>query len=172
MNLKIAIQNKGRLNKPSLQFLKSLGLKLPENGRKLMNKCKKTGIEVLYSRSGDIPEYVSRGVADFGIVGQNVLIEKGLKVKQIKPLGFGQCKLVIAVPKQSKIQSIKDLEGERIATSYPKTLRRYLEKNQINAAIITIGGSVEAAPSLNLADAICDLTQTGTTLKDNKLILF
>ena len=104
MKIRIAIQSNGKLSEPSIKFLKSLGLKFKKNGRKLINTCTNHNIDILYLRSSDIPEYISRGVADFGIVGQNVLIEKELKIKQIKSLGFGECKLVIAVPKKSKIK--------------------------------------------------------------------
>lgn len=167
--IRIAVQNNGRLMSPSLNFLKTLGLKFRKSNRKLIVPCKNAEVEFLYVRNGDIPEYVSQNVADFGIVGQNVLIERRSNLKIEKSLGFGKCSLVIAVPKKSFIKNITDLNYERIATSYPRTLRDFLSKNRINASVVDIRGSVEIAPSLNLADAVCDITQTGTSLKQNGL---
>lgn len=168
-SLRIAIQSKGRLQKPSEKFLKSLGFKFKTNGRNLIVQCKNKKAEILYVRNGDIPEYVGNQAADFGIVGENVLREKNKTFEIVQKLGFGACSLVIAVPKKSKIAGITDLEGERIATSYPNTLKKYLKKNGVNASIIEIKGSVEIAPSLDLADAICDISQTGRTLEENGL---
>lgn len=115
-------------------------------------------------RNSDIPVYVGDGVADFGIVGENVLIEQECRLPMVKKLGFGKCSLVIAAPKM-----IKDLSEERIATSYPNTLKKYLREKKINASIIKINGSVEICPGLGLSDAICDITQTGQTLRKNGL---
>lgn len=169
-NIRIAIQKEGRLRNPSLEYLESSGLEFSkENGRTLVVSCKNVDVEILYVRHSDIPQYVQNGAADFAIVGGNVLYEKNFKIKEIKKLDFGKCSLVIAVPLVSQIQKIQDLEGERIATSYPNSLRKFLQKQKINAAIIEIKGSVEVAPALGLADAICDLTQTGNTLKENSL---
>jgi len=168
--LRIAVQSHGRLSEPSLEFLRSLGLEFRTNGRVLITSCENLSLDILHLRDDDIPEYVSRQVADFGIVGENVLREKGAKVKVLKKLGFGRCSLVIAVPENSSLRSPADLEGERIATTYPKILAGFLKEKKINAAIIPIEGSVEIAPSLNLADAICDLTQTGKTLKEHHLV--
>ena len=167
--VRIAVQNNGRLMEPSLNFLKTLGLKFRKNSRKLIVPCKNAEVEFLYVRNGDIPEYVSQNVADFGIVGRNVLIERRSNLKIEKSLGFGRCSLIIAVPKGSPIKNINDLNDERIATSYPRTLRNFLSDNRINASIVDIRGSVEIAPSLNLADAICDITQTGDSLRQNGL---
>ncbi|PIZ71444.1 ATP phosphoribosyltransferase [Candidatus Peregrinibacteria bacterium CG_4_10_14_0_2_um_filter_43_11] len=167
--MRIAIQNKGRLSELSIAFLRSSGLSFQPNGRSLITRCDNEDVEILYLRSADIPEYVRRGVADFGIVGRNVLEEKEIDLPILRSLDFGQCRLVIAVPQKSSIQSIQDLEGERIATSYPNTLSCYLKKQGVSASIIPLRGSVEAAPALDLADAICDLVQTGKTLKDNGL---
>lgn len=169
-NIRIAIQKEGRLRNPSLEYLESLGLEFSkENGRTLVVPCKNADVEILYVRHGDIPQYVQNAAADFAIVGGNVLYEKIFDIKEVKKLDFGKCSLVIAVPLVSPIQKIQDLEGERIATSYPNSLRKFLQKQKINAAIIEIKGSVEVAPALGLADAICDLTQTGNTLKENAL---
>lgn len=169
--LKIAIQKKGKLSDPSINFLQSLGLEFNDNGRKLVNPCLNCDIDILYLRSGEIPEYVNRGIADFGIVGQNVLVEKGLEFRQSKPLKFSECELIIAISQLSNIASAQGLEGKRIATSYPRTLKQYLDQNSINAEIVTMSGSVEIAPILDLADAVCDLTQTGNTLKANDLVV-
>lgn len=167
--IRIAIQNKGRLYTETLKFLRSIGLEFKDNGRNLLSKCKNTDTELLYVRNSDIPAYVNEAIADFGITGENVLIEQNSKLKIVKKLGFGRCKLVIAVPKKSEIKCTKDLVGERIATSYPETLKIFLRENNIKASIIKISGSTEIAPLLNLADAICDITQTGTTLQENGL---
>ena len=155
---------------PSLEYLKSLGLHFfKENSRTFIVPCQNTDVEILYIRHSDIPQYVQNGTADFAIVGSNLLHEKSFKIREVKKLDFGKCSLVIAVPLVSPIQKIQDLEGERIATSYQESLRKFLQKQKINAAIIEMKGSVEVAPALGLADAICDLTQTGTTLKENAL---
>jgi len=168
--LRIAVQSHGRLSEPSLSYLRSLGLDFKSNGRVLITSCENFDLQILHLRDDDIPEYVSREVADFGIVGENVLYEKKAKVKILKKLGFGRCSLVIAVPENSSLKTLSDLEGERVATTYPRILSSFLKEKGVNAAIIPIEGSVEIAPSLNLADAICDLTQTGKTLKENRLV--
>jgi len=169
-NIRIAVQKEGRLRNPSLEYLESLGLEFSkENGRTLVVSCKNADVGILYVRHSDIPQYVQNDAADFAIVGGNVLYEKNFNIKEVANLDFGKCSLVIAVPFVSPIQKVQDLEGERIATSYPNSLRKFLHKQKINAAIIEIKGSVEVAPVLGLADAICDLTQTGNTLKANDL---
>ena len=167
--LKIAIQRKGRLSEASLAFLNSLGLMFKPNGHSLIQKCEDRNIDLILLRDDDIPEYVSRGVADFAIIGQNVLLEKRMQAEIIRELDFAKCRLDIAVPEDSPIKVLKDLEGERIATTYPELLKEYLAKNNINSAIIPIQGSVEITPELNLADAICDVVQTGNTLKAHNL---
>ena len=167
--IRIAIQKQGRLQEPSLDFLKSLGLKFKSNGSKLINPCLNADIEILYVRNSDIPQYVRYGVADYGIVGENILVEKKSRLKIVKRLGFSKCKLIIAVPKKSNVKSVNDLSEERIATSYPNTLKEFLKEKGINASMIEINGSVEICPFLNLSDAICDITQTGRTLKENDL---
>ncbi|MFH1564951.1 MAG: ATP phosphoribosyltransferase [bacterium] len=168
---KIAIQNKGKLREPSFRFFETNGLKFnPNNGRTLIIPCENSDIEILCVRHIDIPQYIHEGVADFGIIGENLLFEHKAEVEVIKKLGFGQCSLVIAAPQNSDIKSLADLEGERIATSYPNSLKKFLKLNNINACVIEIRGSVEITTSLNLADAICDITQTGRTLKENNLV--
>ena len=169
--LKIAIQNSGRLKEDSLKYLQALGLQLGEaNHRALILPCRNAAIEILYVRHIDIPQYVQGGAADFGIAGENVIFENDPKVQVVRKLGFGQCSLVIAVPKNSAIKDSKDLEGERIATAYPRSLRKFLKQSRINASVVEIRGSAEISTSLNLADAICDLTQTGNTLRENGLV--
>ena len=168
-SLKIAIQKKGRLSEASLAFLNSLGLKFIPNGRALIQKCEGRDLDLLFLRDDDIPEYVSRGIADFAIIGQNVLLEKKMDAEVIRELDFAKCRLDIAVPESSPIKTPKDLEGERIATTYPELLKGYLSENNINSAVIPIQGSVEITPELNLADAICDIVQTGNTLKAHNL---
>jgi len=167
--LKIAIQKKGRLSEASLAFLNSLGLKFTPNGHYLIQKCENKDIDLILLRDDDIPEYVSQGVADFAIIGQNVLLEKQFNASVIRELDFAKCRVDIAVPEDSPIKTPQDLEGERIATTYPELLKTYLTKNNINSAIIPIQGSVEITPELNLADAICDVVQTGNTLKAHNL---
>jgi len=167
--IKIAVQRKGRLSSESIEFLKGQKLEFDENTQNLLVPCSNKPVTLLLVRDDDIPEYVGREVADFGIIGKNVLFEKNVKVNVIKNLGFGFCDLVIAVPKKSKIKNVSDLEGMRIATSYPRILKQYCKEQDINVAIIPIKGAVEVTPSLNIADAVCDMTQTGKTLKENKL---
>ncbi len=162
---KIGIQKNGRLTKPSLKYLTSLGIDIPENGRELMIVC--GDFQILFLRQTDIPEFVERGIIDFGIVGENSIYEKRSKVDVISKLGFSQCSLVIAGPDET---TIDDLNGERIATSFPNSLKAFLKKNKINASIIEVRGSVEVMPAMGLADAVCDLVQTGRTLKENKLL--
>ena len=169
-NIRIAIQKEGRLKELSLAFLASLGLSCPqENGRTLLMPCANADVEILYVRHADAPQYVENGAADFAVIGGNLLYENNFNVKEIKKLNFGICSLVIAVPRVSFLKTMRDLEGERIATSYPNSLRAFLREQKINAAIIEIKGSVEVAPELGLADAICDLTHTGATLRENNL---
>ena len=167
---RIAIQKSGRLTDGSVKFLSSRGLRFQRNGRNLITPCDGAPCDVLHLRDDDIPEYVCRSVVDFGIVGENVLYERNVHVRLLKRLGFSPCSLVIAVPQDSSIKVPEDLEGERIATSHPRLLTRFLRERQINAAIITIRGAVEVTPQLNLADAVCDITQTGTTLREHALV--
>jgi len=160
---RIAIQGKGRLQKPSIDFLKSIGLEF-DVGNELVLKCNNADVEIIFVRNSDIPIYIEQAVADFGIVGRNVIFEGLYDFPILEELGFGKCSLVIAAPEGNE-----DLDGERIATTYPNSLKSYLKKRKINASVIKIGGSVEAAPKLGLADAICDITQSGRTLKENGL---
>lgn len=167
--IRIAIQNKGRLMEPSISYLKKCGLKFRINGRALIIPCEKVNIELLFVRNSDIPEYVKYGVADYGIVGRNVLMEKEQNSTVVKELDFGKCSLVIAAPRRSKIKKLRELDHERIATTYPLILKRFLKQRGVSASIIEIQGSVEICPSLGLSDAIFDITQTGRTLEENGL---
>jgi len=167
--LKIAIQKSGRLNEDSIRLLKEAGIEFNNGLNKLKAEAYNFPLEVFFLRDDDIPQYVEDGIADIGIVGENVLIEKNKKVSIVDKLGFGKCRLSIAIPKNEKYKSIKDLEGKRIATSYSVILSKFLKKNKINAEIHEISGSVEIAPSIGLADAICDLVSSGSTLFTNGL---
>jgi ATP phosphoribosyltransferase len=168
-NIRIAVQSKGRLSEDSLKFLASLGLIFAQKERSFVATCSNAPVDLVFLRDDDIPQYVEKGVTDFGIVGENVLLEKSTNSRIVKKLGFSSCSLVLAVPIKSKIRSVLDLEGERIATTYPNLLKAFLLEQNIEAAIIKLKGSVEIAPALNLADAICDLTQSGRTLRENNL---
>src|SRR3989344_2559582 len=167
---RIAIQKSGRLFQASMDFLVSRGLSFPKNGRSLIHPSDNFEVDLLYLRDDDIPEYVSRGVADFGIVGQNVLAEKGIELPVGSKLDFGRCKLVIAAPRNSRIKEPRDLQGRRIATGYPKLLSDFLAREGIEASIVPISGSAEITPELDLADAICDIVQTGATLEAHDLV--
>lgn len=168
-NLKIAVQKKGRLAEPSRQILKSIGLDFEHYEGRLFSPCRNFPLDILFLRDDDIPEYVQDGVTDLGIVGLNVVQEKAAQVVELDSLGFGVCTLSIAVPRNSSFRSVYDLENKRIVTSYPRVLKRFLEMKKIKARIIEISGSVEITPSLDVADAICDLVSTGSTLQINEL---
>lgn len=167
--LKIAIQKSGRLNENSIKILKEAGIEFDNGLSKLKAEAFNFPIEVFFLRDDDIPQYVEDGVADIGIVGENVVLEKNRELKVVDRLGFGKCRLSIAIPKDHKYKSIEDLNGKRIATSYSTILSKYLKKNKINAEIHEISGSVEIAPGIGLADAICDLVSSGSTLFTNGL---
>lgn len=167
--LKIAIQKSGRLSEGALQLLKECGIDLNNGTGKLKSEASNFPLEVLFLRDDDIPQYVSDGVADLGIVGENVLLEKRKNANILKHLGFGKCRLSIAVPRGMSLSDAKDLNGLNIATSYPVILQNYLNENNVNAKIHEISGSVEIAPGIGLADAICDLVSSGSTLLTNGL---
>ena len=167
--IRVAVQRKGRLSSGSLELLRSIGLNFDYYEGRLFAPCRNFPIEILFVRDDDIPEYVQDGVADVGIVGRNVVAEKEASVEQLETLDFGKCRLDIASRQGGPIQSIADLDGCRIATSYPVILRRFLESRKLTANIVEISGSVEIAPTLNVADAICDLVSTGSTLRINGL---
>lgn len=164
-NIKIAIQQKGRLAEASLELLKSAGMEFDTYKRMLYSSCRNFPLDILYVRDDDIPQYVADGTVDLGIVGDDVIMEQQMKVKKIAPLNFGYCSLVIAGPSSEKIFKPRDLDNLRIATTYANCLKKFLKKNKIQAKIINLAGSVEVAPSVNVADCICDITSTGNTLK-------
>jgi ATP phosphoribosyltransferase len=167
--LRIAIQKSGRLNDDSIRMLKECGIEFDNGLNKLKASAFNFPLEVLFLRDDDIPEYVEQGVADIGIVGENVLVESGAKVKLIEKLGYGKCRLSIAVPKEVKYSGVKDLKGKRIATTYSGVLQKYLSKNKVKAEIHEISGSVEIATGIGLAEAICDIVSSGSTLFTNGL---
>jgi ATP phosphoribosyltransferase len=169
-NLKIAVQKQGRLTQGSVDILKRAGFKFESGQERLFTLCQNFPLEILFVRDDDIPEYVCDCVCDLGIVGLNVIKERKIKVKILANLGFAKCSLKIAVPADSNINQIRDLTGRKIATSYPRILSDYLRQNNIQAEVLKISGSVEIAPSLGVADAICDLSATGSTLKTHDLI--
>lgn len=168
-NLKIALQKSGRLSEKSLEILQQIGMDFDRSKDQLFARCRNFDLDILFLRDDDIPEYVQDGVCDLGIVGENIIKERNAKVKIIEKLGFGRCRLSLAVPEGNSIQDLKELNGKRIATSYTASLNAFLKEQQITAEVIPLRGSVEIAPSLNLSDAICDLVSTGNTLKQNGL---
>ncbi len=167
--LKIAIQKSGRLNEKSVEILKNCGLAFENYKSSLISTVQNFPLEILFLRDDDIPEYVQDGIADLGIVGENVITETEAKVEYLQRLGFGKCTLKIAVQTGSEIQKLTDLNGKAIATSYPVILNNFLETKGIKADIRTISGSVEIGPGLGLSDAIFDIVSTGGTLKSNGL---
>ena len=167
--LKIAVQKTGRLHDDSMKLLKDIGISIDNGKDQLKASAQNFPIEVFYLRNGDIPQYLRDGVVDAAIIGENVLIEKGTDINFIEKLGFSKCRISIAVPKSMKYTSIKELEGKQIATSYPNTVNQFLKKNNVNANLHIISGSVEIAPSIGLADAIVDIVSSGSTLFKNNL---
>jgi len=167
--LKIAVQKSGRLLDGSLEILKECGIKVPKASGQLKASVDNFPLDLLFLRNSDIPQYVEDGVADIAIIGENILIEQEPNVETKMKLGFSKCKVSLAAPKNSAVQSAKDFEGKKIATSYPVTLQKYLDKVGVNAEIHTISGSVEIAPTIGLADGICDIVSTGNTLFMNGL---
>ncbi len=167
--LRLAIQSKGRLSEQSLALLSESGIKVPDSKRTLISHASGLDLEVLYLRDDDIPQAVAMGVADIGIVGRNVIEEKQEKVSEVMHLGFGACRLSLAVPATSGYDGIRWLSGRKIATSYPVILDRWLKENNIDAGIHVIEGSVEISPALGIADAIFDIVSTGSTLTSNGL---
>ena len=167
--IKIAIQKSGRLNQDSLKLLKDCGISIDNGKDQLKASSSNFPLEVLYLRNGDIPQYLRDGVVDIAIIGENVLIEKGTDIGIVEKLGFSKCRVSIAVPKDVKYNSIQDLDGARIATSYPNTVINYFKKFNLTPDIHLINGSVEIAPNIGLADAICDIVSSGSTLFKNNL---
>ncbi|APY07128.1 ATP phosphoribosyltransferase [Winogradskyella sp. J14-2] len=167
--LKIAIQKSGRLNEDSMKILKDVGISIDNGKDQLKASAKNFPLEVFYLRNGDIPQYLKDGIVDVAIIGENVLVEKGQDITVAEKLGFSSCKVSVAIPKGKSYNSIKDLEGKRIATSYPNTVNQFLKDNNVNANLHIINGSVEIAPNIGLADAIVDIVSSGSTLFKNNL---
>ncbi|GAB4120770.1 MAG: ATP phosphoribosyltransferase [Acidobacteriota bacterium] len=169
-SIKIAVQRKGRLAQASLDLLRAAGIDFEASDGLLLAQGRNYPLDILFLRDDDIPEYVQDGVTDIGIVGLNVVEEKAARVCTLDYLGFGGCELCIAVPSRGRLRTLFDLEGKRIATSYPRTLGRYLEQKGVQARVIELNGSVEIAPALDVAEAICDLVSTGSTLRTHDLV--
>ncbi|WP_405198623.1 ATP phosphoribosyltransferase [Christiangramia sp. LLG6405-1] len=167
--LRIAVQKSGRLFEDSIKVLKDAGISIDNGKEQLKASSRNFPLEVMYLRNGDIPQYLRDGVVDVAIIGENVLIEKGKDIIRGEKLGFSKCKVSLAVPKSFKYNGIKDLDGLKIATSYPNTVKDYLQEKGISADLHIINGSVEIAPNIGLADAICDIVSSGSTLFKNGL---
>ena len=167
--IKIAIQKSGRLNQESLGILKKCGISIDNGKDQLKAAARNFPLEVLYLRNGDIPQYLRDGVVDLAIIGENLIHEKGKDLQVIEKLGFSKCRVSVAVPKETVFNDIRELNGKRIATSYPNTVNQFLEENNISAELHIINGSVEIAPNIGLADAICDIVSSGSTLFKNNL---
>ena len=168
-NIKIAIQKSGRRNEDSLKILKDCGISIDNGKDQLKARARNFPLEVFYLRNGDIPQYLRDGVVDIAIIGENVLVEKGKEIEIVEKLGFSKCRVSLAVPKSFDYQGIEDLKGKRIASSYPNTVREYMSDKGVEADLHIINGSVEIAPNIGLADAICDIVSSGSTLFKNNL---
>ena len=169
MKLKLAIQKSGRLHEDSIRLLKECGIDISNGINKLKTEATNFPLELFFLRDDDIPQDVEDSVADIGIVGENVVYEKNKSVEVVEKLGFARCRLSLAVPRGESYRDISFLEGKKIATSYPALVKEFLDKNKISAEIHEISGSVEIAPGIGLADAICDLVSSGSTLLTNGL---
>jgi ATP phosphoribosyltransferase len=167
--IRLAVQKSGRLNEDSLKLLKDCGISIDNGKDQLKAAARNFPMEVFFLRNGDIPQYIRDGVVDLAILGENLLEEKGKDIEIIEQLGFSKCRVSIAVPKGKEFNTIQDLAGKRIATSYPNTVNAFLKKNNISADLHIINGSVEIAPNIGLADAICDIVSSGSTLFKNNL---
>jgi ATP phosphoribosyltransferase len=168
-NIRIAVQKSGRLSDDSLKLFKECGIKFESGGSKLRSISSNFPIEFLFLRDDDIPGYVEDGVADLGVVGLNVLMEHTRKVAIVKELGFSKCRLSLAIPRGENYSDLSQFEGKSIATSYPNLTNQFLLKNGVKAEMHEISGSVEIAPSIGLAEGICDIVSTGGTLLSNGL---
>jgi len=168
--VKLAVQRSGRLTDDTLALLHAIGLEFESYGQRLFSHCRNFPLSILYGRDDDIPEYVGLGTVDLGVVGRNLIHEEGVDVEELLPLGFGYCSLIVAVGRDAPFRTPAELAGCKVATSYPNSARRYFEGlgNGV-PEIITISGSVEVAPAMGLADAVVELTATGSTLMLNDL---
>ncbi|MHC5354858.1 ATP phosphoribosyltransferase [Myroides sp. LJL115] len=167
--LTLAIQKGGRLSEKSLELLKECGIKIPYGAGKLIAQSTNFPLEVLFLRDDDIPRYVQNNIADIGIVGENVFLEEDLDLDIVRKLGFSACRLSLAVTKDADYTGLDYFQGKKIATSYPVLLQKFLDENKIQATIETISGSVEIAPSIGLAQGVCDIVSSGSTLMSNGL---
>ena len=167
--LKIAIQKSGRLNEDSLKIIKECGISIDNGKDQLKASARNFPLEVFYLRNGDIPQYLRDGVVDIAIIGENVLFEKGEDISFVERLGFSKCKVSLAVPKDVEYSGMQFFKSKRIATSYPNTVKKYLNSKGIDTDIHLINGSVEIAPNIGLADGICDIVSSGSTLFKNNL---
>ena len=168
--MKIAIQKSGRLNEDSLKILKECGISVSNGLDQLKATVRNFPMEIFYLRNSDIPQYLLDGVVDIAIIGENLLVEKDSgRIRVVEKLNFSKCRVSLAVPKSVDYKSIEDLRGKRIATSYPNTLNKYLAEQNVEAELHQISGSVEIAPNIGLADAICDIVSSGSTLFKNNL---
>src|SRR5215510_8377709 len=168
-NLRIAIQKSGRLYDDSISLLKECGIDLRNVKDRLKTESDNFPLEVFFLRDDDIPQYVEDAVADIGFVGENVVYEKNKEVEVVEKLGFGKCRLSLAIPRSTEFQGLNALNGKRIATSYPYLVNKFLSQNKVKAEIHEISGSVEIAPGIGLADVVCDLVSSGSTLFMNGL---
>jgi ATP phosphoribosyltransferase len=168
-HLKIAVQKSGRLSEKSLALISETGISLNNSDRRLITRSSNFPIEILFLRDDDIPQYVADGVADIGIVGENVIYEKNSPIRVVQKLGFARCRLSLAISKSVEYSGLNYFNGKKIATSYPKILEKYLTENKIRAEIHEISGSVEIAPGIGLADSIFDIVSSGSTLISNGL---
>ncbi len=170
--LQIAVPNKGRLQEPTLNIIRSIGLEFESSDRKLSATVSNfEDMEIVYISAATIPEYVQNGVVDLGITGWDLVKEKNVEVEVLQKLGFGKTSLVVAAPEGSGIEKLTDLNGKKIATTFPFLAKKFLKKNKIKAEVIEVDGAVEITPKLGIVDAIVDLSSSGTTLKANKLTL-
>ena len=167
--LRIAVQSKGRLNEDSMKLLEEVGVKLSVGKRQLLTRSSNFPSEILFLRDDDIPKTVADGIADVGIVGENELVEKNANAKIVKRLGFSNCRLSLAIPKEADYNGLEWFTGKKIATSYPEILTAFLKKNNLNAKIFVISGSVEISPEIGVADAIFDIVSSGSTLVAHRL---
>ena len=167
--IRLAIQKSGRLSEGTLELLRDCGISVQNGTSSLKCMASNFPMEVLFLRDDDIPQYVSDGVADIGILGQNVVVEKAKNIREVLPLGFSKCRLSLAISKGDEYTGLQWFNGKNIATSYPKLLSDYLQKHNITAAIHEISGSVEIAPGIGLAEGICDIVSSGSTLFSNGL---
>ncbi len=167
--LRCAVQKSGRLAEESVRLLKDCGFDLETDRSSLKTSARNFPLQILFLRDDDIPTYIKDDAADIGIVGENILAERNLDLQVYEKLGFGRCRLSIAVPNPSNYKSVGDLEGVRIASSYPRILQRFLDQKRTTASIYELSGSVEIAPSIGLSEAICDLVSSGSTIASNGL---